>query len=442
MIMKEVVSIQYVKAASSKVLLLLAAVLMVSCSSDDPEPEPVIPVERTILVYMAAENNLASSSYQFDVQDLQEMREASRHLDDRYRLIVYYDGLGSNPPYIGRLRNGEMVDSTSMEKALAADPAVLERVLRYTRTTYPAPSYGLVLWGHATGWLITDEVAPSAQRRAYGGVTGTGQASTSDAGSYWMNVPDMAKAIANAMGQDSLLFILADCCNFCSVETAYELRSVTDYLIASPAEIPGYGAPYDLIIPDLFSSSSDFYRKAVDHYYDYYYDYYKAHPEYDLSGYSVPLTVVRSAALEPLAKATSTLLATIPGVLAPEGSLDLSDMTYYGFTNKYHYNGTRFNYDMYQTLRQYTDPDDFAQWVPYHQEAVPYSRYSSRWETIFGTLLMDMYHFPKDASQCGLLPMYFPHEQYMGTNPNLNKTIHQYQWASAVRWSDYGWPAE
>ncbi len=431
------------KLGSNIFILLLAVILMMSCSSDDePEPEPNIPVERTILVYMAAENNLAIPAYQFDISDLNEMREASRHLDDRYRLIVYHNGLGSNPPYIGRLRNGQLVDSVSMEESLSADPDVLERVLRYTRTTYPAPSYGLILWGHATGWLITNDVAPSVNRRAYGGETGTGSASETDAGKYWMNIPDMAKAIANAMDQDHLLFILADCCNFCSVETAYELRNVTDYLIASPAEIPGFGAPYDLIVPDLFSSSSDFYRKAVDSYYDYYYKFYKTNTGYGLSGYSLPLTVVRSSALEALAQATATLLATISSRIAPEGDLNLNNITYYGYTQKYSINGTRFNYDMYQTLSQHTDANAFAKWAPYHSQAVAYGRYSSRWETVFGPLKSDMNHFPTDPSQCGLLPMYFPHLIYSSTTPNLNIAIHKYQWASAVQWSKYGWPSE
>ncbi len=419
------------------IFFLLSVITFASCSSDDPEPEPVIPVERTILVYMAAENNLSS----YALTDLDEMREASRHLDDRYRLIVYYDGLGSNPPYIGRLRDGQLVDSVAMEESLSSDPTVLERVLSYTRTTYPAPSYGLVLWGHASGWLFTDDVAPALNRRAYGGDTGTGSASSYDAGDYWMNVPDMAEAIANAMGSEHLLFLFADCCNFCSTEIAYELRNVTDYLIASPAEIPGDGAPYDLVIPDLFSSSSEFYRLAVDDYYDYYYDYYKADTDSGLSGYSVPLTAVRSSALDSLAQATATLLATIGDRIIPEGDLSFSGMTYYGYTPKYTtYGGIRFNYDMYQMLREHTAAADFAVWAPYHAQAIAYSRYSARWMTYFSPLKRDMNYFPTDASQCGLLPMYFPHLLYSDTNPNLNLTIHQFEWAAAVRWLDYGWP--
>jgi len=420
------------------IFFLLSLITFASCSSDDPEPEPVISVERTILVYMSAENNL--SVYSFDRSDLEEMREASRHLDDRYRLIVYYDGLGSNPPYIGRLRDGQLVDSVAMEESLSSDPTVLERMLRYTRTTYPAPSYGLVLWGHATGWLFTDDVAPPSNRRSYGGDTGTGSASAYDSGNFWMNVPDMAEAIANAMGSERLLFLFADCCNFCSAEIAYELRNVTDYLIASPAEIPGDGAPYDLVIPDLFSSSSEFYRLAVDDYYDYYYDYYKTHTGYGLSGSSVPLTVVRSSAMDELAEATADLLATIPDRVGPEGDLSFSGMTYYGYTQKYSSYGLRFNYDMYQMFRQHTASDAFEEWATYHDQAVAYSRFSPRWETIFSPLKSDMSHFTTDATQCGLLPMYFPHLLYSDTNPNLNLTIHQFEWAAAVRWLDYGWP--
>ena len=39
------------------------------------------------------------------------------------------------------------------------------------------------------------------------------------------------------------------------------MRNVTDYIIASPAEIPNVGAPYDKVVPDMFDTSDDFYKK-------------------------------------------------------------------------------------------------------------------------------------------------------------------------------------
>ena len=78
-----------------------------------------------------------------------------------------------------------------------------------------------------------------------------------------MNITQMAKALE---GLTPFKYIFVDCCNMVSAETGYELRNATEYLIGSPAEIPGWGAPYDKIMPSLFKNGSDMYRGIVDAY--------------------------------------------------------------------------------------------------------------------------------------------------------------------------------
>ncbi len=418
------------------ILSLLVLLLFAACNEDSETYNEDTPARRTVLVYMAAENNL--SSYGFDTYDFQEMREASKTLGSDCRLIVYYDGPGASLPYICRLRDGEVIDSVSLQESITADPATLERIIRYTRNKYSATTYGLVLWGHASGWIIDDRTVTSANaRRAYGGDTGSGSSST--AGNYWMNIPDMAEAITSAMESDHLTFILADCCNMGSIEIAYELRELTDYLIASPAEIPGIGAPYDIVIPDLFSTSPEFYRAVIDHYYNYYEDFYKkVGSDSYVNGFSVPLAAVRTSALDDLATATNELLSTIPDILQPEGALDLTGITCYGYSEGF---GPRvfFNYDMYQVLKQNTDAAAFALWQPYYDAAVTYRRYSARWETMFPRLYGVMLNNTTDATKCGSLAMFFPHLLYSNTTPNFNQSIHQFQWSTAINWPSFGW---
>ena len=146
--------------------------------------------ERTVLIYMAADNNLSSLAN----QDFKELKEGSKQLNDRQNLIVFLDN-GDNDvdlhPFIARIKNGVVVDSIAINGDNTADPAVLEEILDYTLMTYPAKSYGLVLWGHADGWLISNDSV--AYTRAYGVDTGQSK-------SYWMNIPSMARAIANGMG--------------------------------------------------------------------------------------------------------------------------------------------------------------------------------------------------------------------------------------------------
>ena len=415
-----------------KYMILLAASLLIGACGKDDNDTPDVPqdAERTVLIYMGADNNLSSLAN----QDIKELKESSKLLNDRQNLIVFLDN-GDNDvdlhPFIARIKNGVVVDSIAINEGNTADPAVLEEILDYTLMTYPAKSYGLVLWGHADGWLISNDSV--AYTRAYGVDTGQSK-------SYWMNIPSMARAIANGMGSEHLSFIFADCCNFACIESAYELRKVTDYLIASPAEIPDPGAPYHTVVPAMFNTSTTFYQSIIDTYYDFYIEDIKAHPNYyynqspgDLAGYSVPLVAIKSAELDNLAQATARLLSTIPDKLSPEGNFKFNGAFHYAYSNY------MYAYDIYHTLSMNTSESDFNSWKPAFKNAVPYSRFSAKWLTGFRQLAIDMNNSNVKADECGVVSMFFPRTLYKSTTPNWNTAIQNFQWNNVIRWQQYGW---
>ena len=390
---------------------------------------------------MAAENNLT----RFATEDLEEMKTGSLKLAEDQNLVIYVDKAGSlTTPYIVRAKNGEMVDTIFMKEALSADPTTLQDVIQYTREHFPAKSYGLLLWGHASGWLVSTKDSISRTRgssilepKAYGGATGNNSSSSS--GNYWMNIVPMAKAIQNGMGSDHLSFIFGDCCSFGCLEVAYELRNVTDYVIGSPAEVPDMGAPFDLIVPDMFIETDNFYAKIIDHYFDYYLDIFKNNPQYynkkvgDLAGYSVPLAVVKTSGLDNLAYATSTLLGTIAEKVSTSGSLDLDKVMYYAISQK------KYSYDMYHVFKKNTSAADFDTWKAAFLQAVPYRLFSMKWMTEISSLRNEMENFDTTKDDCGVVSMFFPSTYYNGTNPNWNKAIQQYQWNNVIHWEQYGW---
>jgi len=366
------------------------------------------------------------------------MLEASLSLDDRSRLIVYVDNSEDDLPYIARIANGEVVDSVAFEETSSADPAILEQMLSYTRTHYPAKSYGLVLWGHSSGWLVSEREIPYNRTRSYGidyGVGSTGESRC------WMNIPPMARAIANGMGGERLKFIAADCCNFGCIEVAYELRNVTDYLLSSPAEIPDPGAPYELVTANLFSTSEDFYKDYVDTYYLFYMEattespnfFYNSSPG-DLKGYSLPMSAVKTSELEELAQATARLLATIPDKLQPSATLRLDSVTAYGY-----YEGELMAYDMAQMLCQNTSASAYNAWRSVFNKAVPYALYSGHWLTYSSVLMKRMANNPDESDTFGGVSMFFPMSDYTSTDPCWNTTIQEYQWNNVIKWEQYGW---
>ena len=417
-----------------QILLCLLAICFVACGSDEPSPSPEPPAppieqsERTVLVYMAAHNNLSH----FSQLDIDEMKTGSLNLNDKQNLLLLVDDQSSTEKsYFVRVKGGKLIDSTLVTNQSSADPALLEEALRYMREKYPAKSYGLILWGHANGWLIkNDSIVYST--RAYGLDNSFSQ--------KWMNIPSMANAIKKGMNGEKLLFIHGDCCNFGCVESAYELRNLCDYVIASPAEIPDLGNNY-ADLSGYFDTSSTFYEKIIDLYYDYYLDYIPQHSniyyimEYgDLDGYSVPLMAVKTSELDNLASATASLLSTIPDKLSPSGMLDYSKVIYYGC-----YDGQKFNYDMYKTLKMNTDAADFNVWATDFEKAVPYFRMSACWYTTVMKLKKVVLSFETIQEDSHALAMFFPGLTYNDVNPSWNKTIQQLQWNGPISWQQYGW---
>ena len=389
-----------------QILICLLAIFFAACGSDNtPDPGPEPPAgqsERTVLVYMAAQNNLSS----FSALDIEEMKKGSLSLNDKQNLILFVDDQSSkDKSYFIHVKDGQLLDSTLVADQSSADPALLEKALRYMREKYSAKSYGLVLWGHANGWIIKkDSIVYST--RAYG-------LDNYFSGKF-MNIPSMASAIKKGMNGEKLTFIHGDCCNFGCVESAYELRDICDYVIGSPAEIPDLGNYYG-DLSGYFDTSSTFYNG-------------------DLNGYSVPLIAVKTSELENLASATASLLSTIPDKLSPTGTLDYSKVIFYGC-----YDGQKFNYDMYKTLKMNTAAADFNAWAPAFEKTVPYFRMSACWYSVVTKLKKEILSFDTIQDDNHVLAMFFPGVSYNDVNPSWNKTVQQLQWNGPISWQQYGW---
>ena len=258
-----------------KIITLCAVmVLLAACNKDEEDPKPAPPpTQRTVIVYMSGENDLASSGFLDD--DLLEMQEGSRAIPANNRLVAFVDNVSNTQkPFIIELKDG-VCDTLQQyeEDFYASDPERFASIIETIVKAYPSEEYGLVLWGHANGWLVTsDSVAQgraAAPRQAYGADNGSNH---SYGVQRWMNITQMARALKSL---PHFAFIFADCCAMMNVEVAYELRQATDFLIGSPAEIPGNGAPYDVLTKDFFLQTDDFYRTIIDDYYNYYIQLYQ-----------------------------------------------------------------------------------------------------------------------------------------------------------------------
>ena len=414
--------------------------MLSACSKDDSsDNKTTTKASRAVMIYMAGENSLTEyRGLRYLQNDLAEMVEGSKYLADDQRVFVFVDSLGTNSkykgtPYIIEVHGGKTISQKVYDKDFySGDPDRFRDVVSWMTSNIKADGYGLVLWGHATGWKIEESTRAGSSRRGYGWDTNEDVGPEDD---RWMNITDMATELGKLPKLD---FIFADCCNMVNAENAYELRNVTNYLIGSPAEIPGNGAPYDMILPLLFKNGSELYKSIIDTYYDYYLEAYKGT---HLSGYSVPLAAVDTKNMSQLATATHDVLDKFTGGY-PQYP-DSPDMTGIAFYDGY---DEAVFYDMRAFIKRNTTAEVFQTWDQAFNQAVPYYRMSMKWMTIYNgapyyNLERAMNSFDQDQTQYGCMSMFIPMNlsAYNGGYYAYNLQASEFAWNRVMDWSRFGW---
>jgi len=310
---------------------LLLLLLPTACSepADEPEPlpepapQPIGPqdTQRTVLVYMVANNNLGNGGYspgEFDLDDIDEMRIAAKNgALGSNRLILFHSRKGSVE--LKEVTATEVKTLKSYSTAFSAvEAANMRTVIADVKALAPARNYGIVLWSHANGWLQTGIEEPAQIKRAFGDDRGRS-----------MNISTLASVLK---GED-FDFVYFDCCFMGGVEVAYQLREVTPTVVASASELPSPGMPYDRTIPYLIADEADPVGAAEATF-----NYYNG-----MSGYvrTCTMSVIRTDALPALAGVVREIYSTFPNVT--------DKLTIQQFASRY---SSSF-YDCFYDLRHY-----------------------------------------------------------------------------------------
>ncbi len=383
-----------------------------------PKPEPQV-VSRTVLVYMIAQNNL----YSFAEDDFKEMLEGMKAVDDaENNLIIYLDDLSA--PRLIRLKKDEtgavaQEEIKNYKEQNSVDPEIMKGVLNEVYSEYPADSYGLVMWSHADGWAPY----PVIKSRSFG----------SDGGKS-INIIDLRKVLEATKHLDFLFF---DACFMQAVEVAYELRRCTDYVVASPTEIPAPGAPYNVVVPAMFAAENTA-KKIAETYYTNYFETYNAeikekendpwqNHDYRTGIWvaGVSSAVVDCKQLDALATVTRDIISKYVDTSTTSDGVYCYDKRY-GLD--YNYDNSKLYYDFDGFMKKITeDNDEYQSWKQVFRESVPYysttSKNFSDWVGAF-----DM------TGTCGL-SIYIPRD----ASPKLNEFYRDYQWYNDAGWADTGW---
>ncbi|MDR1225874.1 MAG: hypothetical protein LBK47_03125 [Prevotellaceae bacterium] len=229
------------------ILVFIIALLCFSCERNEIET-PSLPL-RTVLVYMAADNNLYANAE----EDINEMLAAG--VPGNCNLIVYLDTKNSYPQLL-KIQNGKSTEVKKYERQNSASGEVLHTVIQDATSMFPAQDYGLILWSHGTGWLppgIFDSLKSRKILRSFG-----------KDGNHEIGLIELAASIPA-----SFEFIIFDACLMGSIEVLYQLRNKANTIIASPTETLVAGFPYDKIVPLLFTPVCG-YAEIAQEYMSYY----------------------------------------------------------------------------------------------------------------------------------------------------------------------------
>lgn len=289
-------------AMRKRAFFIVLSMLMVLTGCGDSDngisEEPQGPASRMVLVYMAAKNELGSSYY--DMEDLKEMKQAA--IEGQLgsgRWLVYNSPYSGNPTLLEVNGDGSFDTLKIYERGIvAAERDQMVDVLKTSRQFAPADKYGLVLWGHGSGWVMDgityDRPIDTSGTIAYS--YGPEQSTSMNVTS--MNVTTLGEVLRYIGGYDYVYF---DCCYMANVETAYELRNATDYIVGSATELLSAGMPYQLNMSSLINGSRESLIRAASNTFDLYNNQSKP------SNQTCTMSVLSTAGLDRLALATRNI---------------------------------------------------------------------------------------------------------------------------------------
>lgn len=395
-------------------LFIVATCSFSACSKDDETPPIVSPYveSRTVMVYMVAENSLNKNVW----TDVQEMLVGMNNdtLSANDRLVIYLDDVKLPRIYVVDKTTkitqfSELVPVMTYENDVNSSSAEqLGTFIDYVKSNYPAESYGLVMWSHASGWTPSnfsgDMYSETPTKRKSFGVD-NGKNTINNNGNQ-MNIDDMASVLQG----NAFDFIFFDACVMQTIEVAYELRDAAKWLIASPAEIPASGANYETMTRAMF---------LKDDYVNQMLTVYKQ--EYS-NAYGIVVSAVNTEALDDYAAYMKSVVAAHRSEML---NLNISSMLNYIRYGSWTTTSPDF-LDMQGIMLKVLDDEEYAQWKGNTDKLIT-CVHTGRWYSGYPKSIIAI-----DDAQCCGMAMFIPFEKYTYSYESFNEKYLKTSWAKAV----------
>lgn len=238
---------------------IAAGLLLAGCSKDKKETPPayVPPAQavQTHLMYMPWSDNL-TDYFRVNIDDMASV--VATGLDDGVRVLVFFMESSGTATLFEMYHEGKTCKRRTIKSYSApidfTSAAGIASILGDVKSEAPADRYTMSIGSHGMAWLPVVSLARAQmraavpQRREYWEYAAEDRPLTRWFGGVSTTHRTEIQTLADALTQAGMHmdYILFDDCYMSSVEVAYALRHVTDYLIGSTSEIMAYGFPYAL----------------------------------------------------------------------------------------------------------------------------------------------------------------------------------------------------
>ena len=240
------------------IVSFLFCFLICSCSTESEKVEineKGVKNKLTLMVYMAADNDLES----YALANLRAMEQADydgvkvlvlldraegydetegNWTDTRLFEVCHADGSDSsiksrrlNCPPLG-------LSASSNTELDMANPSVLKGFIDFSKASYEAEKYALIMWGHGNGWRAV---------------------SIDDKSLSFMSVYSLGQVLHD----QELCVIGFDTCFGGVIENVYELKDCSEYTVACPGVTPNTGWNYKSFFEALSGEAENITSKSI-----------------------------------------------------------------------------------------------------------------------------------------------------------------------------------
>lgn len=239
--------------------IITTLLVLLSCQIETSYPE----ADWTLMFYLA--DDYSTIGLNLDVAELTADDVNTADI----RIVILYDGAIYSDSELETLDSplnsySRTIDITTTNipntdgELDMADGETLEEFISYVKEKVPAENYALYLGSHGTGF----QSGTSSGLAVENGYTDD---------NVMLTIEEIANAVSNNNGVEIVTF---DACNIGTIETIYQFKGLTDYIIASPEEIPGPGNDYEGFVQAAYSLTDPTARNLSEATLQCYYNYY------------------------------------------------------------------------------------------------------------------------------------------------------------------------